>query len=69
MSESLADLFASGTTTNASGREKKPVYPSMATEDSLQENMSLAYPAVESMSDVIPPDDGRPTESQTVPRH
>jgi hypothetical protein len=53
LSQSLADLFASETVKN------KPRKPHPAETASMQQDISLAYPAAETVSDVIPPDEGK----------
>ena len=60
LSQSLADLF-----TAESGQKKVPTHS--ATENHLiQQDIPLAYPSAESMSDVIPPDEGKPAISNSL---
>jgi hypothetical protein len=51
LSQSLADLFATVP------EKKKP--PKQIPKPDPNDDTPLAYPAAESLSDVIPPDDGK----------
>jgi hypothetical protein len=53
LSQSLADLFASGTV-NKTPRKPQPAETGLMLQDT-----TLAYPTAESISDVVPPDEGK----------